>query len=709
MASNSSSQHRNDLQGLRALAVLAVLFFHIWPDGFVGGFVGVDVFFVISGFLITGLLVKEIEVSGRLDLGMFWSRRLRRLLPAATLVCMVSLWAAYKWVPETDWINTAKQTFASGLYFQNWMLVSQQVDYMARESSATVVQHYWSLSIEEQFYFGWPLVVFFAAAIARKSGKNIRRLTGWISAAIFGVSLALSILVYRGSPEGYFITNSRAWELALGASLAILWPALNLSRTLRVIGSWLGLALVVGSVFLVRQNDSFPGYVALFPTLGTVLLILGNQARGAAGTLLGMQPLRFIGDISYAVYLWHWPLVIVVKQIPELAVWPAWQQSSFIIGSTIALAIATKYIVEDPFRHGILAFGFKQRNRKLFVTGSLITAAALIMVGGTISGYRWIEEVKRWQILQAKEKAIIHPPADYPGAAAMDPLMAAAVPTGKTFIPNPLIAEHDMDGKHAHCMGRTGSYAVRPCEFGNRQGEKFIVLAGDSHAMQYGTALEKVARLHNWRLLVLTKPACPFGDFPVYYEGWERAECRHWKKEVLKILTAEKPDLMIVGTARAGLFGQIAAPEKQVAGYKAYWQKFLDAGIRMAVVRDNPLMRGGPYGWMSPPACVYRFKDQPKNCENPRHIALEKLKDYLVTAQNEMRDQVSLIDLSDLFCTKEQCPAVIGNILVYRDQHHVTDAYGKTLAPYLDKIVKKLLLTPAPQVVSRPDPAPGTK
>ncbi|HRP70689.1 MAG TPA: SGNH hydrolase domain-containing protein, partial [Turneriella sp.] len=219
----------------------------------------------------------------------------------------------------------------------------------------------------------------------------------------------------------------------------------------------------------------------------------------------------------------------------------------------------------------------------------------------------------------------------------------------------------------------------------------------DSHAMQYGTALEKVAQMHNWRLLVLTKPACPFGEFPVYYEGWERAECTFWKKEVLKIITAQKPDLLIIGTARAGLFGQIAGSEKQIAGYKSYWQKYLDAGIRVAVIKDNPLMRGGKHRYMTPAGCALTNAKNVAVCESPRQDALESLKDYLVVVQEEMKDRVSLIDLSDIFCKKETCAAVIGNILVYRDRHHITDVFGKTLAPYFDKIIKDLLKKPAPQ------------
>lgn len=699
--SASIISYRNDLQGLRAIAVIAVLLFHIWPDHFKGGFIGVDVFFVISGFLITSLLVAEIEKTGHLDLGNFWSRRLRRLLPAATLVLLVSLWASLKWLPETEWLNTAKQVFASGLYFQNWMLVAQSVDYMAREASATVAQHYWSLSIEEQFYFAWPLIVFLCASISRKSGRAIRPTAATFSIILLLISLVFSVFVLRNTPQGYFTTTTRLWELALGATLAILWPYLNLATALRIGLSWVGFTMVIASVFVVKQGGDFPGYIALLPTMGAVFLILGNEARGAAATLLGMQPLRFIGDISYAIYLWHWPLIVVAKHIPQLMKVPAWQVNTGIIVATLVLSVLTKFLIEDPFRSGFLAF-FKS-NRRRFVQGSLATALVLIFAGSGITAFVWVKEDKAWNELKAKEKATIHPKSEYPGAAAMDPVSPAPVPTGMPIIPNPVIAEHDMDGKHAHCMGLTGSMQIRQCEFGVRNGPKTIVLAGDSHAMQFGTAIEKVAKLHGWRFVMFVKPACPFGDFSVYDEGYERGECWHFRKEVLRRVLEIKPDLLLVGSARAGLFGQISSSEKQISGFKTYLQKYIDGGIRMALIRDNPSLR------ISAPGCVLAYGKDHNLCNSQRKLVIDTLKDYLVNV-SEMLPEASLVDMTHLYCNKDICPAVIGNILVYRDSHHITDAYGKTMAPYFDKAIKKLLLKPAPTpVLAAATPEPQKK
>ncbi|HRP70831.1 MAG TPA: acyltransferase, partial [Turneriella sp.] len=383
--SNSTLSYRNDLQGLRALAVIAVLFFHIWPDSYRGGFIGVDVFFVISGFLITSLLILEAEKKQRIDLANFWSRRMRRLLPAATLVLLISLFLAFFYMPESDWLNTAKQVFASSLYFQNWMLVAQSVDYMAREASATVVQHYWSLSIEEQFYIAWPLFIALAAAISRSTKRRVRNVALVFSIVLLISSFCISAFVYLGAPHGYFTSTTRVWELSLGATLALLWPYIQWKNVTRVILSWMGFILVVLSIFVIKQDQNFPGYIALLPTVGAILLILGNQVRGAAGTLLGYQPLRYIGDISYAVYLWHWPLVVLAKQAPEIQQLPSWQQSGGIIVATLTLSVLTKYLVEDPFRHGFLAFGLRSQKRTLFVTSSIVSAVVLVATSSSIA------------------------------------------------------------------------------------------------------------------------------------------------------------------------------------------------------------------------------------------------------------------------------------------------------------------------------------
>lgn len=699
--------YRPDLQGLRAISVLLVLLFHLMPDIFKGGFVGVDAFFVISGFLITSLIVREVEATGTLRLAEFWARRMRRLLPVATLVLFVALFAALAFVPATDWINTASQTLASALYVQNWMLVAQAVDYMARESGATVVQHYWSLSIEEQFYFVWPLVVALCAYIARKSGAAIRTVAAFPIAAILVVSLIWSIVVLRGVPEAYFTTTTRAWELAIGATLAIYWPKISWSAKTRVGISWVGFAMLVTSAFVIRQGFNFPGWIALLPTLGTAFLILGNQTPKAAATLLGKQPLRYIGDISYAIYLWHWPLIVVAKQLPQMQALPLWQFNLLIIAATLTLSIITKYLIEDPFRNGILAFGLRRPRRALFIGGSFATATVLIASISVVAARTWLREEKIAADLKEKERAAIYPKSEYPGAAALDPKNPAPVPTGLRVIPNPLIAEHDMDGKHAHCMGLTGSFAIRPCEFGDRNGTKSIVLIGDSHAMQFGTALEKIAKLHAWRLVVLTKPACPFGDFPVFWEGYLRGECEHWKKESFKIITAMKPDLMITTTGRWAVYQQLPSKERQMQGYRELWQKYIDRGIRVAVIRDNPLMRGGRNSWMTPPACVHRYSKQVDECKNPRKTALEDLKDLVFETAQQMGN-VPIIDLSNYFCTTTECAAVVGNVLVYRDHHHITDAYGKTLAPYLDKEVKKLIgLPPLPVAALFPASTPA--
>ena len=272
--------YRADLQGLRAVAVILVFLFHLWPDSIRGGFIGVDAFFVISGFLITSLLLAEVEKTGRLDLADFWSRRLRRLLPAATLVLLVSLYAALRWLPDTEWINTAKQVFGSALYVQNWMLVAQSVDYLAREASPTVVQHYWSLSIEEQFYFVWPPLLAIAGFFGRLGRGSVRIYAGILILGIFGFSLYLSLFPKPWLGTEYFTTATRAWELALGAFIAVAATKIQVAPAARAV-MLAPLNRRLAHDLLDAASIAPKGQEASFASLSYIPLLMSKLATGA--------------------------------------------------------------------------------------------------------------------------------------------------------------------------------------------------------------------------------------------------------------------------------------------------------------------------------------------------------------------------------------------------------------------------------------------
>jgi peptidoglycan/LPS O-acetylase OafA/YrhL len=310
---------RPDIQGMRALAVGMVVVYHLYPSLLTGGFAGVDVFFVISGFLITGHLLREYHKTGRVALLDFWGRRAKRLVPAAAVVLTVTWVASRLLLPATRLADTASQIRASALYFQNWQLAWNAVDYLKSDSAASPVQHFWSLSVEEQFYLGWPLLFLLAALVALTArGTEQKRARGHhvaflLAGAVVAGSLWYSVYYTHANPAGaYFVTTTRIWELGIGGLLALL-PA-GLSHRISRLGllGWAGLGLVIASGFVLSGTNAFPGFLALLPAGGAAALILGGSAAGRFGPhrLMSARPMVFIGGISYSLYLWHWPHIV---------------------------------------------------------------------------------------------------------------------------------------------------------------------------------------------------------------------------------------------------------------------------------------------------------------------------------------------------------------------------------------------------------------
>ena len=325
-----------------------VVFYHLFPDLLPGGFVGVDVFFVISGYLITGHMVREMRTRGAIDLLGFYARRARRLVPAATVVLILTWLASLFMLPGSRLVATAQQVAASAVYVQNWLLAGDSVDYLTAEDAASPVQHYWSLSVEEQFYLGWPLLLVLAGVLARLLHWNWRRVALLLGAVVCALSLAASVLLTASDgPAAYFVTQTRVWELGLGALLAVLAGQPELPQRLARPARWTGLALIVISAVAYSSATPFPGTAALVPVLGTVL-VLAAGAVAPHTRVLGSAPMTWIGDHSYALYLVHWPLIVLYK---------AWSggelgalDGPIVLAASLVSAWLVTRFVEEPVR-----------------------------------------------------------------------------------------------------------------------------------------------------------------------------------------------------------------------------------------------------------------------------------------------------------------------------------------------------------------------
>jgi len=681
---------RGDIQGLRALAVGLVLVYHLLPNLLTGGFVGVDVFFVISGFLIIGLLVGEIRRTGRISLLDFYARRVRRLLPAATVVLLAVVGATVLLLPSPRWPTIMDQVVASALNVQNWFLAAEAADYANATAAASPVQHYWSLAVEEQFYLVIPLVLLLSVLLAR--GRRPVRVAFCSVAVVTAASLVYSILVTTSPPAGaYFITPTRIWELGLGGLTAMAVHRLRMNLPARLLLGWGGLAAVLVSAVTFSTGMAFPGWIALLPTVGTMAMLTAGSRPAderphatELATPLGTQPLRYLGDISYSLYLWHWPVIVFALEWLGRDRFTS-TQVLLVGAAALLLAVLSKHLVEDPLRapRGRRVAAGSTRPRRRF---AYLMAATLVAT--SVAAALWPATVAR-QRLAALSAAPITLDAPHPGAMALDPVAPAPVPAGVAPVPDPAVADQDMaevwqDGCAVYDLAKRPATSDE-CTFGDPSAPKLMVLVGDSHMTMFSTALIGFATSGTqWRVRLLVHDGCGFGDLPPDKAGYPLKVCADKAYELLPVLTALKPDLVVTSGFSLGaevIDGSYTWPQwdRIVSGYQRLLRPLADAGIPIAAIRDVPHMA------VNTPRCLLQNPSEPTRCDTPRAAALGSQDDPLVAAVRDLPG-ARVADLTNWLCTEDTCPAVVGNVVVYRD-NHLTDSYVRTLtAPLVTQL-----------------------
>ncbi|WP_089158095.1 acyltransferase family protein [Micromonospora sp. NBS 11-29] len=695
---------RGDIEGLRAVAVLLVLVGHAAPAVLPGGFVGVDVFFVISGFLITGLLVAELRRTGRISIAGFYARRARRLLPAAGLVLLASMLLTVVALPRTRWPGTGGDVAASAAYLMNWHLADRSVDYLAGGQPPSILQHYWSLAVEEQFYLIWPLLlilVMLGAHRAHRAGDGWLRTARWrlpLGLALVAVpSFAWSVAETTSDPaRAYFVTTTRLWELALGGGVAVLGLLVpRMPAWLGIALAWTGLGAVAASPFVVDTATAFPGWMALLPTLGTAAVIAGGTCAGRAGPgrVLGLRPVRAVGAISYSLYLWHWPLLVAA----DTRFGPLTQTTSLAVAlaSVVPAALTYRY-VEDPIRRGRI-FGMRPR-RALAWGAACTTLVAAAGLGLHIVTQR--EAARLGASLAQPNPVTGDAPAPPPGAAVLGPHPRDA-PAGQpvdrvaAIQPDPLLAYGDQpDIWRDHCVTQATESEVRTCVYGDPAADHTVWLVGDSHAGNWVPPMQEIARANHWRLVTYVKANCPFTSGEVADHGLRPyPSCAQWNRTVRQRLYADRPKLVVTtnmtyvpmrdGEPVTGGGQQQLAAERQ----RHLWSGLSGDGFRLIVLRDTPLLtEPGPAGVpraLNVPECVLRYRTRLTRCAVPRQTALDAGAGRAQAQAAAGLPNVSLIDLNDAICPADRCAPVIGGALVYRDSNHLTATFARTLTPRL--------------------------
>ena len=666
---------RPDIEGLRAVAVIAVLLFHAGVPGFAGGFIGVDVFYVISGFLITGLLRRELLRTGGVDLISFYARRVRRLLPAALAVIAVTMAAAVVILPPLRIGGVAIDATAAALYVSNYRFALEGLDYLG-DARASPLLHYWSLAVEEQFYLFWPVIMIVAARLL-----GIARL-GWVIAAIGVASFVASfVLTDIAAPVGFFSLPTRAWDLAVGGLLAVA-PEPLLGRADRRI-YWavggLGLLLIVGSAVLVDPAQPFPGMAAVFPVLGAAMVVASGARSGGAARLLSAAVPRWLGRISYSLYLWHWPLLILV---PIAIGQDSLPIRLALAGLSIAVAEASTRWIEQPFRHGA-----GSRMRPPFVVASSV-AASIVVALASFAGGSLLTPSASSPIPAAQLQADI---AD-PSAVLEAPHLSGPIPPG---IRNSVAwaAQDIPESRRSGCAVTKLGTDPTPCVYGDEASSETYVLVGDSHMAQWLPAFTELAAEKDWRIASFTKPACPPVEALTWDERLARSydECLTWFRSVVDRIAEERPRAIFMASARNH--------ELYLDGVRAdfrdspdQWSKAIGAAVgRLSAIAPVVWLADTPRNEVEPLDCLSarsRFED----CQSPLAAALDAR--WSAIEQAAVSDAGgTVVSLNDLLCPASVCPLAFGDYIVYRDTHHLTATFARLLARPLYERLDAAVLT----------------
>jgi peptidoglycan/LPS O-acetylase OafA/YrhL len=667
---------RRDIQGLRAVAVAVVLLFHAGIPGLEGGFVGVDVFFVISGFLITGLIVREVRRTGHLSLLAFYARRARRLLPATAVVFAAIAVATLLVLPSTRWESIAGDLVASSLYVINWRLAASSVDYLASDQAASPLQHFWSLAVEEQFYVVWPVVVVALAWWARRRRGTVsdaRMLGGLLLIAVPSLVWSVHLTATEPGPA-YFVTTTRLWELTVGAILAIAATRVGaLPKAARLVVGWAGLAAIVAAVVLYDERTPFPGAAALLPVLGAAAVILAGCGDGEGRLrILDPAPLQHVGAWSYSLYLWHWPAIVLAT-----AVWgradgtlpPAVGVAAVLVSGL--LAWAAYRLVERPCHES------RYLSARLSRSGWL--ALACVAVGLVAAGTLALA-AQREGDTRAHEAAS----AQHPGAAvlpATPPLdWAPEAPESSAFSPSPQEALEDfplVEGRD--CNAEVAVAVPVECTYGDPDAETVVAVVGDSKMYQWMPALTELADRNDWYLKTNLKADCPFVEVPVQHADRPYRSCGKLNQQrVPSVIADPGVDVVLVSqvkqTACTDARCRTETPEAMQSALVEVFARLEAAGKQVIVVADNQAPG------MEVPECLAAHDHDPTACTFPRHA---DDRPTLLAAAEEA--QVPVTDVRPWVCPSDQCPSVIGGVLAYRQGSHISTAFVQALTDVLGR------------------------
>ena len=672
-----------EIQGLRAVAVLGVVLYHANFNWIPGGFLGVDVFFVISGYLISQMIINELSATGKISLPNFYARRLRRLLPTAILVIIATVGVGRHLISPLRHTTLGIDAIASIFYGANYRFYFSEIDYLQIGEKPSLLLHFWSLAVEEQFYLFWPILLFVGWKIFKRFGVFLTLIL------TMGFSFYYSLKVTESDPTlAFYSLPSRAWEFALGAITFLLVSRLKkMPKFFRWILGWSGISGLAYSMIAITDSQTFPGTIALIPTLATAGILAASSKGKFFGSFLLTNPLFYaVGAISYSLYLWHWPVYQLMTEVTGSNL----SQINLAIYSLIliALTLGTYFLIEKPIRnyrrlarrasYGII-WGGATSLIGTFVAISVMNISIPYISTATASEINPVKIVASPSPTQVSEQNNIYG-------------QLLSYPVGTT-IPIDLITLENTQFDSTCQSTATEIYPKKECFYGNVNGAKNIVLFGDSHANQWVPALNQIGLKNNLKISVFTKSGCPAANLSVRWELQDNKfrdypECSVWRKNVIsQINSMPAPDLILL--AATGSYNDGAKDRDfkyWVDGYSSTISELKKYSEKIMILNDTPHP-----GTPSAKECLSKNLLSPSKCDLNKALSVNPFDRSIPLDEIRLKYGVQVIDPTPWLCTGSTCPAVLDGIVTYFDASHLSVAMSAHLAPLLGRpILSKL-------------------
>jgi peptidoglycan/LPS O-acetylase OafA/YrhL len=652
--------YRSDIEGLRAVAILLVVAAHAGVPWLAGGFIGVDVFFVLSGYLITGLLLQEIRKTGHLQLVRFYTRRFRRLLPALLFMLLCISVLSITLLAPFEQLNQIPAAQAASIWASNLYFSFTDFNYFSQASDKNLFLHTWSLGVEEQFYLVWPFFLMFLLKCwnwqnGNQDFKHLKHLKHLKQGMIVTIILCLILSIFSSYTKplwGFYLMPSRIWQFALGA-LTFLWTIekegninglSNFSVSDKIfrrfnLSGWIGIFLIIVSALLLDSNISYPSGWAILPSMGTVLVLLAGATTTPTrvARVLSIPPLLWVGRVSYSWYLWHWPVLV----LGGLFFWEKTEVVTILLVIiSLACAIFSYRFIESPIRFN------KQLSKQ---TKTVLVVALFLMLTVVVLCEFWQRTATSWSTLPKQQL--------YHKVRSNSPIIYAM-----------------------GCDQWFYSSDVNICAFGDKNPTKTAVLVGDSIMGQWFPALAAAYNNPGWQLMVLTKSSCPMVDEPIFYKriGMEYTVCSQWRDKVLTVLASIKPDIVFMG----GISSSDFSKNQWISGTKRILDKISPITKDIVIIRSTHSL---PFDG---PGCLARRAWQPplvsalSDCRSVAGNQHEKnVFSWLMEAAKEFKN-VSVIDLNPIICPNGFCYAEKDGKIIFRDSQHLSARYVETLSHY---------------------------